>query len=68
MEISNNFVEKLQKNHKEIREIFGALSKISPGRFKALSGIENTANIFQNNILLVSPLTTYSMKTMFASL
>ncbi len=60
--------EKLQRSHKEILEIFGALLKIHPGRFKALSGTENTANIFQNNILLLSPLTTYSMKTMIASL
>ncbi len=67
-ETSNNFIEKLQRNPKEILEIFGALLKICPGRFKALSGTENTANIFQNNILLVSPLNIYSMKTMFASL
>ncbi len=65
---SNNFIEKLQRNLKEILEIFGVLSKICPGGFKALSGTENSANIFQNNILLVSPLTTYSMKAMFASL
>ncbi len=44
-----NFREKLQRNPKEILEIFGTLSKICPGRFKALSGTENTANIFQNN-------------------
>ncbi len=56
-ETSNNFTEKLQRNPKEIQEIFGAHSKICPGCFKALSGTENTANIFQNNILLVSPLT-----------
>ncbi len=65
---SNNFIEKLGRNPKEILEISGALSKIYLERFKALSGTENTSNIFQNNILLVSPLTTYSMKTMFASL
>ncbi len=39
-----------------------------PARFKALSRTGNTANIFQNNILLVSPVTTYSMKMMFATL
>ncbi len=53
METSNNFTETLQRNPKEILEVFGALSKICPGRFKAVSGTENTANIFQNNILLV---------------
>ncbi len=67
-ETSNNFIEKLQRNPEEILEIIEVLSKICPGRFKALFGTENTANIFQNNILLVSPLTTKSMKTMFASL
>ncbi len=56
-ETSNNFIEKLQRNSKEILEIFGALSKICPLRFKAFSCTENTANIFQNNILLVNPLT-----------
>ncbi len=59
---SNNFIEKLQRKLKEVLKIFGALSRICPGCFKALSGTENTANIFQNNILLVSPLTTYSVK------
>ncbi len=67
-ETLNNFIEKLLRNPKEILEIFGALSKICPGRFKALSGAENTANIFQNNILLVTPLSIYFMKTMFTSL
>ncbi len=67
-ETSNNFIEKLQRNAKEILEIFGAFSKICPGSFKALSGTENTAKIFRNNILLVSPLTIHSMKIMFASL
>ncbi len=54
-ETLNYFIEKLQRNPKEILEIFGALSKICTGHFKVLSGTENTANIFQNNILLVSP-------------
>ncbi len=67
-ETSNNFIEKLRRNPKEILEIFGTLLKIWTGRFKALSDTENTANIYQSNILLVGPLTTYSMKTMFASL
>ncbi len=67
-ETPNNFIEKLQRNLKEILEIFGTLSKICPGHFKALSGTETTADIFRNNILLVSLLTTYSMKTMFTSL
>ncbi len=67
METSSNFIEKLQRNPKKILEIFGALSKICPWCFKALSGTENTANIFQNNILLVSP-SIYSMRTMFALL
>ncbi len=67
-ETSNNFIEKLQRNPKEIQKIFGAFSKICPGCFEALSGTENTANIFQNIILFVSPLTTYSTKKMFASL
>ncbi len=31
----NNFIEKLQRNPKEILEIFGALSKICPEHFKA---------------------------------
>ncbi len=67
-ETSNNLIEKLQENPKEILEIFDALWKIWPVLFNALSSTENIANIFQNNILLVSPLTTYSIKTMFASL
>ncbi len=67
-ETSNNFIEELQRNPKEILEIFVAPSKICPGRFKALSGTENSANIFGSNILLVIPLTTYFMKMMFASL
>ncbi len=67
-ETLNNFIEKLQRNPKEILEIFGALSKICPGHFNALCGTENSANIFQSDILLVSPLTTHTMKNMFASL
>ncbi len=67
METSNNFMGKLQRNPKEILEIFEALSKICQVRFEGLSGTENTANIFQNNILLVvSPLTAYCMKRLFA--
>ncbi len=62
-----NFIEKLQRNAKKILEIF-ALWKKCPWCFKALSSTENTANIFQNNILLVSSLTTYSIKTMLALL
>ncbi len=34
-ETSDNFIEKLHRNHKEILEIFGALSKICLGRFEA---------------------------------
>ncbi len=67
-ETSITFIEKLQRNPTEILKIFGAHSKKYPGRFNALPGTENTANIFQNNILLVSPLTIYCMKMMCASL
>ncbi len=52
METSNNFVEKLQRNPKEILEIFEALSKICPGRFKALSCTKNTANIFSKQYFI----------------
>ncbi len=39
-ENSNNFIEKLPRNPKEILEIFGTLSKICSGRFKPLSDTE----------------------------
>ncbi len=36
---SNNFIEKLQRNPKEILEIFGALSKICPGAFQSVMAL-----------------------------